>query len=125
MGCFLRCRSQSALASFWQLCDRLRWGAVPVQRPGVVGAAARRAGEGAEHHHRRVHSGAVAAAGVTGRLLLQVLLPNSCCEHVAEGLRCLWPSQVACGEEFALFLSSPIMSLLLSCISVIGSMNKS
>lgn len=90
LGCFLCCQLQSACASFWQLCDGLRRGAVPIQRPGVVGAAARREGEGAEHHHRRVRSsaGPAAPAGDPGCLLLQVLLPDMCWERVAEGPRC-------------------------------------
>lgn len=62
----------------WQLCGGLRGGALPVQRPGVVGAAARRAGQGAEHHHHRVRgrAGPAAAAGRPGCLLPQVSLPN-------------------------------------------------
>lgn len=78
------------LTSFWQLRDGLRRGAVPVQRSGVVGAAAHRAGEDAEYHHHSVRSaaGPPATAGVPGCLLPQVALPNTRRERVAKGPRC-------------------------------------
>lgn len=80
-GLWLCPATTAACALFpWQLCDRLRGGALPVQRPGVVGAAARRAGQGAEHRHHRVcrRAGpAAAAAGPPGCLLPQVLLPDT------------------------------------------------
>lgn len=77
------------LASFWQLRDRLRRGAVPVQRSGVVGAAARRAGEDEEYHYHSVRSSArlPLTAGAPGRLLPQVALPNTHRKRAAQGSR--------------------------------------
>lgn len=114
-------------ACFWQLCDGLCWGAVPVQRSGVVGAAAGGAGEDAERHHCRVCScaGPSPPAGVPGCLLPQVVLRNvlwTCGMGTEVLLTCTggsWWRTRAVPQLVEITISS----LLVSCFSVIASMN--